>query len=206
MPTGNKHEIRSRGLRVLLSHHPRIRRLKRDYYPSFHGNKLWSSSWLLMDFLGRRGLPKKGRVMEIGCGWGLLGMYCAKKFQARVTCVDIDSDVFPFLELHAEVNKVKITTMKGAIGGLSRDQLKGIDTIVGADICFWENMVLALKRLINRALKAGVNKIYIADPGRSPFEELEAYYQNKNLGQTMNWRVRYPRPVEGRILKIEASK
>jgi hypothetical protein len=81
-----------------------------------------------------------------------------------------------------------------------------MDTIVGADICFWENMVLALKRLINRALKVGVNKIYIADPGRSTFEELEEYYQDKNLGQTMDWRVRYPRPVEGRILKIEAPK
>lgn len=159
-----------------------------------------------MDYLSRRGLPKKNRVMEIGCGWGLLGMYCAKKFQARVTCVDIDSDVFPFLKLHAEVNNVKIKTMKGAIGGLNRNQLIGIDTIVGADICFWEDMVLALKRLINRALKTGVKKIYIADPGRSTFEELEDYYQNKNLGEALDWRVRHPRPVEGRILKVEVSK
>ena len=206
MSIGRRNEIRSRGLRVLLSNHPQIRRLKQDYFPSFHGNKLWSSSWLLMDFLGRRGLPKKNRVMEIGCGWGLLGMYCAKRFQARVTCVDIDPDVFPFLELHAEVNKVKLMTMKGAIGGLSRDQLKGIDTIVGADICFWENMVLALKRLINRALRMGVKRIYIADPGRSTFEELEDYYQDKNLGEALYWRVRYPRPIEGRILKIEVPK
>jgi predicted nicotinamide N-methyase len=180
--------------------------LKQDYFPSFHGNKFWSSSWLLMDFLSRRGLPRRGLVMEIGCGWGLLGMYCAKKFQARVTCVDIDPDVFPFLELHAEMNRVKITTLKRAIGGLSREHLQGIETLVGADVCFWDNMVLALKRLINRALKTGIKRIYIADPGRSTFEELESFCQDKNLGEAVDWRIRYPRPISGRILKIEGKR
>lgn len=159
-----------------------------------------------MDFLSRRGLPSRARVMELGCGWGLLGMYCAKRFQARVTCVDIDPDVFPFLELHAEVNNVKIATMKGAIGGLNRNHLRRIDAIVGADICFWDNMVLALKRLINRALKSGVKTICIADPGRSTFQELEAYYLKKNLGEARDWRIRYPRPISGRILRIEAPR
>lgn len=129
-------------------------------------------------------------------------MYCAKRFQARVTCMDIDPDVFPFLELHARMNKVKISTRRGAIGGLTREHLQDIDVIVGADICFWDNMVLALKRLANRALKSGVGMIAIADPGRPPFEELGIYYQNKNLGKVLDWHIRHPRPVGGRILKI----
>ncbi len=46
--------------------------------------------------------------MEVGCGWGLLSIYCAKNFQAQLTGVDADKNVFPFLKLHAKANGVKI--------------------------------------------------------------------------------------------------
>ena len=48
--------------------------------------------------------------MEIGCGWGLLGIYCAKKYDSRVISVDLDAEVFPYLELHTRVNDVEIST------------------------------------------------------------------------------------------------
>ncbi|NIR16386.1 MAG: methyltransferase, partial [Desulfobacterales bacterium] len=79
-----KKEIRAFGLRVLLSHHPEVRKLKRDNIPSHHGNKFWTSSWLLMDYFKRRGLPKRSHVMDVGCGWGLAGIYCAKNHGAVV--------------------------------------------------------------------------------------------------------------------------
>ena len=124
-----------------------------------------------MDHLQRRGLPAGTRVMEIGCGWGLLGIYCAKKYGARVISVDVDPEVFPFLRLHAKVNEVEISTMKKGFDGLRTNHLQQIDVLIGADICFWDTMVRPLKNLILRALRAGVQQVLISDPGRSPFEE-----------------------------------
>jgi 2-polyprenyl-3-methyl-5-hydroxy-6-metoxy-1,4-benzoquinol methylase len=91
-PLLNK-SIRSHGVTFLLSGHPAVRRLKRLHRISIHGNKLWSSSWVLMDFLGRQKIPSGLRIMDVGCGWGLLGIFCAKKLGALVTSVDNDPEV-----------------------------------------------------------------------------------------------------------------
>jgi RNA polymerase sigma-70 factor (ECF subfamily) len=44
-----------------------------------------------MDYLEHQGLPRETRVMEVGCGWGLAGIYCAREHGARVTGLDADS-------------------------------------------------------------------------------------------------------------------
>jgi predicted nicotinamide N-methyase len=155
-----------------------------------------------MDFLGRQKIPPGLRIMDIGCGWGLLGIYCAKKLGAEVTSVDSDPAVFPFLDLHAEINKVKITTMKRGLGGLTAQDLRGFDILVGADICFWDDLMLPLKRMINRALRAGVRMVLIADPGRQPFYDLGEYFSKTNGAEIMKWKISSPRKMEGRILKI----
>ncbi len=156
-----------------------------------------------MDYLHRRGLPQGVRVMELGCGWGLLGIYCAKKFGALVTCVDIDPEVFPFLHLHADVNQVEISTMKRSFDGLRTKHLGEIDVILGADICFWDELAQPIRRLVLRALRAGVRLVLIADPGRPPFEEIGEYFVNKRGGALLDWTAQRPRRSEGRILKIE---
>ncbi len=195
-------QIRAYGIKVLLSRHPRVRRLKRLHFPSSHGNKFWASSWLLMDFFHSRGLHQGSRVIDVGCGWGLAGIYCAKKHHAVVTAVDADPEVFPFLRLHAEVNGVQVTTIKRAFGGLTRPDLSDFDVLIGADICFWETLTYSLKRLINRALTSGVKLALIADPGRSPFDELSAYFVKRRGGEILDWTVQRPRHIRGRILKI----
>jgi predicted nicotinamide N-methyase len=195
-------EIRAFGIRVLLSRHPEVRKLKRDNLPSHHGNKFWTSSWLLMDYLRRRGLPKKARVMDVGCGWGLTGIYCAKNHGAKVTGVDIDSEVFPFLHLHAEINDVRINTMRKSFQGLTGNHLKKVDILLGADICFWDSMVDPLKKLIRRALRSGVEMVLIADPGRSTFDKLGEYFCDEMKGEILDWEVRRPRRIEGQILRV----
>lgn len=197
-----KKEIRAFGMRVLLSHHPEVRKLKRDNIPSHHGNKFWTSSWLLMDYFKRRGLPKRSHVMDVGCGWGLAGIYCAKRHGAVVTGVDIDSEVFPFLRLHAEINGVRISTMRKSFQGLTVNHLKNVDVLLGADICFWDSMIDPLKRLIRRALRAGVDMVLIADPGRTTFDRLGKYLCEELKGEILDWEVRRPRRIEGQILKV----
>ena len=194
--------IRAYGIRVLLSGHPDVRRLKRVHVSSFHGNKFWTSSWLLMEFFRRRGLPEGTRILDMGCGWGLAGIYCAKKHNAVVTGLDIDPDVFPYLLLHSEINKVKIATMKRGFGGLTGNDLKNFDVLIGADICFWDKLARSLKRLINRAFKTGSRMVLIADPGRPTFNELAEYFAEKRGAEILDWTVQRPRRIQGRILKV----
>ena len=189
-------------MRLLLSQHPEIRKLKHSNAPSIHGNRLWKSTWLLMDYLHRRGLPRDVRVMEIGCGWGLLGIYCAKKYDARVISVDLDAEVFPYLELHTRVNDVEISTLQKDFDGLRSKHLQKVDLLIGADVCFWDTLVKPLKNLILRALRAGVHQVLISDPGRPPFQEVGDYFASKRGGEVLDWTAQRPRRSEGRILKI----
>ena len=202
MTKREKTEIRAYGIRVLQSRHPEIRRLKRLHAPSVHGNKHWASSWLLMDYFKRHPLPEGARVMEIGCGWGLAGIYCAKKFDAIVTGVDIDAEVFPYLRLHADINNVHVATLHQKFNKLKETHLQDIDVVIGADICFWDKMVYPLKRFIRRALNAGVQQVIIADPARAPFERLSKYFAKKAKGETLDWHVQRPRNIQGQLLKI----
>ncbi|MCG6916830.1 MAG: methyltransferase [Deltaproteobacteria bacterium] len=190
------------GVRLLLSQHPEIRKLKHFNAPSVHGNRLWKSTWLLMDYLHRRGLPKDVRVMEVGCGWGLLGIYCAKKYGVKVTSVDVDPEVIPYLKLHARINEVDIATVRKDFDGLRTKHLQKIDVLIGADICFWDTLVKPLKNLILRALRARVKQVLISDPGRPPFEEVAEYFISKKGGEILDWTAQRPRRSEGRILKI----
>lgn len=202
MTNHDKTEIRAYGIRALQSRHPYIRKLKRFHTPSVHGNKQWASSWLLMDYFKHHPLPKKARVMEIGCGWGLTGIYCAKKHGAIVTGVDTDPEVFPYLRLHADINKVDIATLHQRFNKLKENDLHNIDVVIGADICFWDKMVYPLKRFIRRALRAGVQLVMIADPGRSPFEKTSTYFVNNGRGEVLDWHVQRPRNITGQLLKI----
>ena len=199
---GGRKEIRAYGIRALLSRHPRIRQLKRRHHPCLHGNKLWSASWLLMDFFKKKGMPEGSRVLELGCGWGLASIYCAKKFGALATAVDTDADVFPYLHLHADVNGVQIKTLQEDMNRLRKADLEGFDILIGADICFWDSMTHSLKRLINRALRGGVKSIVIADPGRKPFFDVAEHYVQRELGQLLDWGVKQPKSIPGHILQI----
>ncbi len=201
-----KMETRAYGIRVLLSRHRKIRNLKGLNTPTVHGNRHWASSWLLMDYFKRHGLPRKAHVMEVGCGWGLAGIYCAKKHDATVTGVDIDAEVFPYLHLHAEINKVEISVMNKGFDGLTGRLLKDVDVLIGADICFWDNMTDPLKRLVLRALRAGVGLVVIADPGRPPFHKLCEYFLEKRGAKTLDWATRRPRHIRGRLLKIGSAR
>jgi predicted nicotinamide N-methyase len=197
-----KTQIRSNGVRLLLSAHPKVRELKRVACPSLHGNKHWASSWLLMSYFERRGLPYGAHIMEVGCGWGLAGIYCAKRHGAIVTGADVDSEVFPYLRLHAKLNKVEISTLHKGFDGLTGRHLKNIDVLIGADICFWDKMVEPLRRLILRAMRSGVRLLIIADPARSTFDQICEYFTRKRNAEILDWMTDRPHRIRGRILKM----
>jgi len=196
---------RAYGVKILNSNHPEIRRLKSEgHQAEIHGNKFWNSSFLIMDYLKKHPLKKNVRVLEVGCGWGLLGIYCAKQFNARVTSTDADKNVLPYLDLHAEINGVKITGKRMTFQQLTVEKLKSYDVILGADICFWDEMADLLYNLIGRAMKAGVKQVMISDPCRPPFSDLADRCKAKygdNTEVVEKWLTR-PVHASGEILIV----
>ncbi len=119
-PMPEPHMYQAYGIYLLENQHRLIRGLKRLYTPSVHGTKAWRSSFLLMDYLERYPVRRGSRVMEIGCGWGPAAVYCAKELNAKVTGVDMDKDVFPFLDVLAALNGVEVVPLQRTF-----EQLKG---------------------------------------------------------------------------------
>lgn len=202
IPARPDHRV-TRGITILNSRHKDIRRIRRNHAPAIHGTKCWSCSYLLMDYFEKHGLPKKRcRVLEIGCGWGITGIYCAKRHGAKVTGMDADDAVFPYLDLHAEVNGVRMDRFKARFEQLTLSELSGYDLIVGGDICFWDKLISPLWKLTQKAMDAGVKQVLIADLGRSPFESLVKRAGKKYQTERIQKRINKPVPAHGYILKI----
>lgn len=202
MAAKGKDSIQDHGIHVLRPRHAEIRKLKRLYSPTGHGFRVWPSTWLLIDFLRNRGVAHNSRILDVGCGWGAAGIYCAKNHGSRVTGVDIDAEVFPFLELHAAINGVEIAEVKGDYADLSSRFLNNFDLLIGADICFWDKLAASLSSFVMRCLEAGVKKFVIADPGRTSFELFADWFVSRRLGKTFDWTASHPFEIQGRILQI----
>lgn len=192
-----------RGIKALKSSHPEVRRIKRQNDdPSLHGNKVWRSSFAVIDYLHHNPLPRGARVLDVGCGWGLTGIWLAKTYGADVLAVDADPAVEPYLQLQAELNKVKVTFATRRFEELRKRDLEGVHTMIGADICFWEEMVQPLFKLLKRARKAGVVRSIVADPGRPPFWSLAERAEARLDATVITHRVNKPRPAQKPLLIV----
>ena len=159
-----------------------------------------------MDYLQSEPLKKKANVLEVGCGWGPGAIFCARQFKARVTGLDIDKEVFPFLEVLAELNDVTVTPMVRRFESLKGKDLQKFDCIVGSDVCFWDSMVKPLSRLVDRALKNGVKRVIITAPGRPTFYELCDLARGKHKVSLQEWYATEPRHVTGEVLEIRPKR
>ena len=198
------HIIKHLGISALRSTHPEVRKLKRQQSGhSAHGNKVWRSSFVLMDYLTTYPPEPASQVLDVGCGWGLTSIFLAKEYAANVTGLDIDSGVEPFLQLQAQVNQCEINFQCGGFESLTATELLAFDLIIAADICFWDEMVDPLLDLFRDALAAGVKRIVIADPGRPPFWSLCEHAVETLDAEIVTRRIYEPWRTEKFLLVIE---
>lgn len=158
-----------------------------------------------MDYLRKKGLPKKKkcRVMEVGCGWGLASIYCAKEYGAKITGTDADDNVFPYLDLHAEINGVEMRRYTAKFEDLTLSELSEFDLILGADICFWDQLIEPLWKLVQNSMDAGVKQIIIGDLGREPFEEVAKRSLKKYSGKKKQKLITKPVRSHGYLLVVD---
>ena len=208
MPAGPKRrtppqEYQACGLTILPPSHPEVRRVQRDAArPTLHGHKVWPTSVVLMDSLHQRCVPPRARVLELGCGWGLVGIAGANTFQAQVTGLDADAAVFPSLQLHAQRNGVHIATRQGTFADLTLQELAAFELIGGADICLWDELVDPLYQLVRHGVAVGVAEILVADPGRPPFDALCARCAPQGNAEVLAWAMTAPVVERGSILRV----
>lgn len=197
-------ERRFRGINIPTKSHPMIRRVRRQgIAPSIHGDKFWGSSCLLIDYLHRNPPERCKSVIDVGCGWGLAGIWCARKLNAKVTSVDADADVFPYLQAAADLNGVETKQLVSRFEKLSKSKLSKYDMLIAADVCFWDELVDPIANLVNRAVNAGVKKILIADPERAPFFEVAERAMARHCAEIVEWSTKSPIEADGAILVVE---
>ena len=196
------HLFHAYGIYLLEPKHKLMRRMRKRYQPSVHGHKTWSSSYLVMDYLQHRPFARKSSVLEIGAGWGPLSIFCAAKMKGQVTALDIDPEVFPFLDVLAELNDVEIAHLVKGFDKLKKKELEPFDVVVGSDICFWDELVDPLAKMVSRALRAGVKRVIIADPGRPTFYEMADQLAAKHTVKLNEWYALEPNRFEGEIVEI----
>lgn len=197
------HHFTFRGVKALKGSHPEVRRIKRKQdAPSLHGTKVWRSSFALIDYLRANPLPKGAKVIDVGCGWGLTGIWSAKTFGAKVLAVDADPAVAPYLNLQARLNKTQVTFKVKRFEQLRGTDFAGVHTVLGTDICFWDEMIKPLFQMLKRAKKAGVKRSIIADPGRPTFWQLAQQAEQKLDAEVVMQRVSRPKPTEKPLLIV----
>lgn len=162
------------GLQYFTGAHSEIQKLFRSgQRPKEFGNKVWETSLRLIEFLDRNPDQWKGlRVLEIGCGWGLVGVYLAKVHSCRVTCCDLDPYVLPVVDIHSQFNGISVATKTARFSDWKSEDLKNFDLIIGAEVCYSEEVAIELSQMMERAFFAKVQQVMIADPGRPDFEEV----------------------------------
>lgn len=196
-------ERKFRGVVMPTSSHKVIRQVKRaGHEPSIHGTKLWKSSCLIIDYLHNNPPEHSGTVLDAGCGWGVTGIWCAKKLRSSVISMDADPAVFPYLNAVAALNKVTTTPMVNRFELLKKSHLKGVDMLLGGDICFWDELVKPVGKMIDRALTAGVKQVIIADPERPTFHEMAEKAISKHGGELVNWSTSGKVKASGALLIV----
>jgi predicted nicotinamide N-methyase len=194
---------RFRGVAMPYASHPSIRAVKRaGHEPSIHGTKLWKSSCLIIDYLKKNPPGRTKRVLDAGCGWGVTGIWCAKQWGSKVISMDADSAVFPYLEAVAELNGVATQPWVQRFEKVRKKDLEKVDVLVGGDICFWDELVKPVNRMIDRAIDSGVGTIVIGDPERPTFHEMAARAIKRHGGELLDWRLTGTVKATGALLVI----
>lgn len=204
MPDSRKSTFQSiHGIKIPYADHNPLRKLKRNFRPWNHGHKIWPASWMLIDYIRKTKAIYGRRVLDLGCGWGIAGIYCARKQKASVAGVDMDPDVRPYLDLMAAMNGVNIDFFNLEIGQIRKKMLARFDVVIGADICFCDSMIDPLRKLFLRAKAASVKHVLLSDPNRWPFEELSTHFIRTAGAVVEDWEIKKPQDFSGKILRID---
>ncbi len=166
------------GTQIYMASHPVLRSFMRGVHrPKHFGDRVWGASLKLVEQLE---FVSAKKVLDIGCGWGLVGVHLARTKEAEVTCTDLDDCLGQIVQAHAELNEVSIKFRAVSFKDLIKTDL-AYDLVIGSDICFSDEVVAELILLIDHAYACGTSKVMIADIGRPDFTDLVEHSKKKYI-------------------------
>ena len=159
-----------------------------------------------MQYLQQHPIAENSRVLDLGCGWGLLSLFLRMQGNYHITALDADANVEAYLQLHAQLNQVASPTFQQAyFEELTIEDLQQFDVILAADVCFWDELTSVHQELIDLALEAGVGTIIYSDPMRPPFHDLVDYCCEEHFAEAFEVSLKTPYAMQGAIMVIENS-
>jgi predicted RNA methylase len=74
------------GIKIPISTDKEIKKIKKELNGhAMHGNKVWNSTFVLIDVLKSIDI-KDNKILDLGCGWGVLTSYNESKENRLVYC------------------------------------------------------------------------------------------------------------------------
>jgi EEF1A lysine methyltransferase 3 len=147
--------------------------------------KLWESSFILAYFLGKQPVVPWQRMLEIGAGMGIVGLY-ASLCGHNVTITDIQEDALLFAKANVLLNNAKAEVRKLDWNTLEIEE--PYEVIFGSDVIYDRKTYPLLVEFLKRAL-APNGTIFLAKHTslHAPafFEELTRYFKFKHTVQTV---------------------
>lgn len=198
-PVSSRSTVRAYGTTLLRPGHFLLDGIGADF--AAHGDRVWRSSYLAMDWLSDNPPLRGGRVLELGCGWAPLSAFCVRRFGMSATGLDIDPAVAEAADMQARVNGVELDFLEGSWADLDWDDLQDTDLVVGADICYWESQAAALADVVRKAASFDAS-IVLADPGRPSFDRLVRDVEDSDrfMAEVVDRSSGKPVPMDGKLV------
>ncbi len=113
--------------------------------------KIWEASIVLADHLIEMGLEKEKRILEIGAGMGIIGLFLGA-FGYKVTVTDYEEDALELLRMNVEENRLNNVSVR-KLDWNNPDLTGKYDIICGSELIYNETSIEPIINLFRKYLR-----------------------------------------------------